>query len=472
MNLTGNHIERENPSRESDLNLPAGCRIHFIGIGGSSMSGLAEIVLERGFRVSGSDRVESCNTQKLRQKGAKLYIGHDALNVPDDTYLVVYTLAISKDNPEYLKAIEKGIPVMERGHFLGLLTREHDYSICIAGTHGKTTTTSMLAHVMLHANLDPSVHIGGNLPVLGGNVRSSKSPYFVTEACEYHENFLNLSPYAGVILNIEAEHLDYFKDIDDIMYAFKKFIKLIPKEGFAVVCAESKPALFAAEAADCKVYTYGFSDDCDFIAKDIQYKENETRFKVYNNDGILTDLVLKVPGKHNVLNALATCAVCINLGCEKEAVKEGLLNFVSPDRRFQNRGFINGAPIIDDYAHHPTEIKATLDSAKQITKGRVLCVFQPHTYSRAKAFGDDFAEALLDADNLVVTDIYAAREKNPGDINSQMLAEKFLSKGINTKYISDFKEIAEYLKKEVRENDTILLLGAGNVNDIVSFLNE
>lgn len=472
MNLTGNHIEREKSSKGSDLNLLAGCRIHFIGIGGSSMSGLAEIVLERGCQVSGSDRVESCNTKKLRQKGAKIYIGHDALNVSDDTHLIVYTLAISNDNPEYLKAIEKGIPVMERGHFLGLLTREHEYSICVAGTHGKTTTTSMLAHVMLYANLDPSIHIGGNLPALGGNVRSSNSPYFVTEACEYHENFLNLSPYAGVILNIEAEHLDYFKDIDDVISAFKKFVKLIPKEGFAVVCAESKSALAAVENADCRVYTYGFSDDCNFTAKDIQYNENETRFKVYHNGVYLTDLALKVPGRHNVLNALATCAVCVNLGCDKEAVKDGLFTFVSPDRRFQKRGFLNGATIIDDYAHHPTEIRATLDSARQVTKGRVICVFQPHTYSRAKAFGNDFAEALLNVDDLVVTDIYAAREKNPGDINSQMLTEKFLSRGINVKYIRDFKDIADYLKKEAKENDTILLLGAGNVNDIVNFLSS
>ncbi len=472
MNSTGNHIEREKSFRDSDLNLPAGCRIHFIGVGGSSMSGLAEIVLERGYQVSGSDRVESINIQKLRKKGADIYIGHDAHNLHSDTHLVVYTLAIANDNPEYLKALELGIPVMERGHFLGLMTREHEYSICVAGTHGKTTTTSMIAHVFLHANLDPSIHIGGNLPVLGSNVRSSNSPYFVTEACEYHENFLNLSPYAGVVLNIEAEHLDYFKDIDDVILAFKKFIKLIPKEGFAVVCAESKPALIAAESADCNVYTYGFSDGCDFQAKDMQYRENETFFNVYMNGEFLTDIVLKVPGRHNVLNALATCAVCIKMGCSSESVKDGLRDFVSPDRRFQKRGYLNGAPIIDDYAHHPTEIKATLDSAKQVTKGKVFCVFQPHTYSRAKAFGDDFATALKDADDLVVTDIYAAREKNPGDISSQMLNDKFLAKGINTKYISDFKDIAEYLKKEVKEDDTVLLLGAGNVNDIITYLND
>lgn len=415
-------------------------------------------------------RTSSVNTERLKRLGADIYIGHNSLNVPDDCYLVVYTLAISSDNPEYLKALSKNIPVIERGHFLGILTREHKYSIAVSGTHGKTTTTSMIASVMLAADLDPSIHIGGNLSIIGGNVRSSKSPYFVTEACEYHENFLNLSPYVGVILNIEAEHLDYFKNIDAICDAFKKFINLIPEEGYAVICAESEYALKATEDAKCSIYTYGFSDNCNFQAKNILLERNHTSFTLYINNERIIDITLNIPGKHNILNALAAIAVCYNLGCKVDSIHKGLCTFSSPDRRFQTRGFCNGAPVIDDYAHHPTEIKVTIASAKQITEGHIFCVFQPHTYSRVKAFSDDFAEALIDCDTLIVTDIYAAREKNPGDISANTLIEKFLSKGINAMYIPDFNDIANILKEKVKKNDTVLLLGAGNINSVASLL--
>ncbi len=470
MNLTSNYIERVNYTENSKLDLPFGCHIHFIGIGGSSMSGLAEIVMMRGYKVSGSDRSQSVNTERLRNLGATVYIGHDALNIEDDCYLVVYTLAISSDNPEYLKAISKGIPVIERGHFLGILTREHKYSIAVSGTHGKTTTTSMIASVMLSADLDPSIHIGGNLPQIGGNVRASQSMYFVTEACEYHENFLNLSPFAGVILNIEAEHLDYFKDISDICRAFKKFVDLIPKKGFVVACAENENVINVVKDASCKVITYGFDKNFNYSADDIKLNIDSTEFSVYADGEFYTKMKLMIPGKHNILNSLATIAVCRELGCSKDAIKDALYNFRSPERRFQIRGKCNGALVVDDYAHHPTEIKATLMSARQVTSGKVFCVFQPHTYSRAKAFGEDFANSLIGCNTLLVADIYAAREKNPGDISSEVLTDLFIKKGINAFYIPDFNDIAAYLKKEITENDTVVFLGAGNINDIVKLI--
>ncbi len=461
----------------SQLNLVPGCRVHFIGIGGSSMSGIAEIVLARGYQVSGSDRAESPNLAKLRSLGAQIYVGHDERNLAEDTGLVVYTLAIAQDNPEYQKALRRKIPTIERGKFLGVLTREHAYSIAVAGTHGKTTTTSMVASILLAGQKDPSVHLGGIFPLIGGNVRASSSPYFVTEACEYHENFLNLSPFAGILLNIEEEHLDYYHSLKEIQTAFQKFVRLIPRQGFLVVCAENPNALEAAGAACCPIHTYGFQRKNPLLGGN-HYRIADTQhsvsagslFTIYKNGTFFCQVELKVPGIHNILNATAAAAAGDALDCSPEEIVHGLGAFTGAARRFEIKGTFCGATVVDDYAHHPTEIAATLRAAKQFSGGRIWSIFQPHTYSRAKIFQNEFAEALADSHQIIVTDIYAAREKDPGDIHAAKLTAIMREKGLSALYLPDFDEILSYLRQRVQPGDIILTLGAGTITQLAEKL--
>lgn len=445
-----------------------GCNVHFIGIGGSSMSGLAEIMLMKGYKISGSDEHESPGTNKLMNLGATIYIGHNEQQIPEECKLVVYTLAISDDNCELLKAQQMNITILERGKFLGFLTKEYPTSIAVSGTHGKTTTASMVACVLLECSLDPSVHLGGILPRIGGNVRASNSPYFVTEACEYHENFLNLSPFGSVILNIEEEHMDYFRDLQHIKDAFTKFIKLLPIDGFLVACADNENILDIIVQAECIAVTYAIENtNADFIAKDISYNDMGCGiFSVYKNGEFYAKVCLNVPGKHNILNALAAFAVGYMLNCENSDIVRGLESFTGAKRRFELKGRCNGAPVIDDYAHHPTEIEATLFGAKNSTKGKMFCIFQPHTYSRAKNFIKDFARSFNLAFQVIVTDIYASREINPGDINSQMLTDSFIKDGVNAIYMPDFDEVVSYIKAHITADDLVITLGAGDVNKI------
>ena len=447
-------------------------KVHMIGIGGSSMNGIAEIIMGYGIRVSGSDRSASDNTRRLEARGAVIHYGHDAANVPADCDLVVYTLAIADDNPEYLRAKELGIPTVERGVFLGYVTGQHRFSLAVSGTHGKTTTTSMAAAILIDAGKDPCVHMGGYFPMIGGSVRASTSEYFVTEACEYYKNLLNLSPFAGIILNVEAEHLDYYKGgLPEIIDTFSAFAARLDPKGFLVVCADNANAMKAAGAANCRVLTYSAqSASASFHAEDINILPDGTStFKIFAGNTMVTSVHLSVPGIHNVSNALAAAAACMQFGCTSEDIARGLSAFHGADRRFQVVGRVNGAMLVDDYAHHPTEIKATVGTALSMAgeRGRVWSVFQPHTYSRAKFFGDDFMEALRGSAKVLVADIYAAREKDPGDINSSMLADRFRSGGLDAEYFPSFEEIKAFIRKNAVPGDIVLSLGAGDVNRIV-----
>lgn len=448
-----------------DLNNDINKKVHFIGIGGISMSGLAEILLLRGYKVSGSDMKSSPLTAKLLKDGADIYIGHDKNNLKN-VDIVVYTAAIPDTNPEILETKNLNIPMFTRAQFLGEIMKGHKYNVAVSGTHGKTTTTSMIAHITLVENLDPTILVGGELDIIGGNVRTGKSEYFITEACEYKASFLSFYPYIGVILNIDADHLDFYKDIDAIQAAFEEFTNLIPKDGYLVANADDKRTAEVAQKVSCNVITFGIENG-DIRAKNIEFNELACpSFDVYNKDKFIFRINLSVPGKHNVLNALGSIASSLILNISTESIITGLKNFLGTHRRFEYKGTKDGVVVIDDYAHHPTEIKATLAAVKNYPHKRVFCVFQPHTYSRTLSLFDEFTTAFSGIDELIVADIYAAREKDTGVVSSQVLAEAIRSTGIKCKNMHIFSEIVTYLHENLKPGDLLLTVGAGDVFQI------
>ncbi|MBR3934474.1 MAG: UDP-N-acetylmuramate--L-alanine ligase [Clostridia bacterium] len=451
------------------MNSTAKGHIHFIGIGGSSMSGLAEIALKQGFTVSGSDRSDSDKIKGLKEKGITVFPFHSAENITDDISLVVYTLAVSPDNPELIEAKNKNISIMERGVYLGQICSHYKYSVAVAGTHGKTSTTSMLSSILLSADLNPAIHIGGIFPRIGSNVLASTGDYFVTEACEYHANFLNLRPFGEIILNIEAEHLDFYKDINHIMDCFSEFATYCPPDGFIVVCADDNNALKAVKTAKAEIFSYSVKDtSATYSAINISQHGSNSSYTLCYNAIPVIDINLNVPGMHNISNSLAAAAAAFQLGCTKESIKDGLEAFTGTGRRFEKKGEYNGASVIDDYAHHPTEIRATLSAARAVAKSnKIYAIFQPHTYSRAIAFLNDFSDAFKEADNVVVTDIFSAREKDPGTISGKSIAEVFVNNGIEAVHISDFSEIASQMRQKAKTGDIIITIGAGDVNKII-----
>lgn len=438
--------------------------IHFVGIGGISMSGLAEIMLTAGYNVTGSDLNNSKIIERLANKGAKVTIPHDANNV-DGSELVVYTAAVKKDNPELVRAGELSIPIMDRAEFLGIIMKTHHYGIAISGCHGKTTTTSMVSLIFKNADLDPTILLGGELDAINGNVLVGKSDYFITEACEYFESFLKFYPYVGAILNVEEDHLDYFKDLEHIMSAFYKFTELIPNEGTLVVCADNANAMKIADTAKCNILSYGIENPAVFTAANITYNQiGHPSFDVYFRNTKIGDISLNIPGKHNILNALAAIAIAQNAGIDMEIIKSSLLQFRGTYRRFDIKGTENNITIIDDYAHHPTEIKATLEAAVQFPHKRVWCIFQPHTYSRTKTLFNDFAKAFFNADKAIIADIYSAsREKDNGDIHSRDLVNEVNINSNNAIYMKDFNEIADFIVREAEPGDIVFTMGAGDV---------
>lgn len=454
-----------------DLELDKTGLIHFIGIGGVSMSGLAEILLDAGYNVSGSDVKSSSTTDLLLKKGASIVIGHKSENV-ENASLVIYTAAIGEDNPELLEAKKRNIPMMTRAEFLGELMKSHKYSIAVSGTHGKTTTTSMLSNIALKANIDPTILVGGQLDAIGGNVRTGKSEYLITEACEYKASFLKFHPYLGIILNIDADHLDYYKDMDDIQNAFEQFTMLIPKEGYLVCWAEDGRIMQIASNAKCNVITYGFAEG-DFTTENIAYDERGcASYSALYKGNKFIDIILNVPGKHNILNSLACIAASFALGIENKFIYEGLKEFRGTHRRFEIKGKFDGVTVIDDYAHHPTEIKATLAAAQNYPHKRIICVFQPHTYSRTLSLFEDFSNAFAGADDIVIADIYAAREKDTGIVNSSMLAEKISAKGQSCRNLHSFDEIIDYLKSNLKDGDLLFTIGAGDIYKVGEMLLE
>ena len=350
--------------------------VHFIGIGGISMSGLAEILLEEGFQISGSDSKESPLTDALEKRGAKIYYGQRASNIGDSVQAVVYTAAIHPDNPEFACAKEKGLPMLTRAELLGQIMRNYHTSIAVAGTHGKTTTTSMLSHILLKGECDPTISVGGILPAIGGNIRVGNSEVFLTEACEYTNSFLSFFPTIGIILNIDADHLDFFKDIEDIRRSFRKFAQLLPGDGTLIINADTPEYLSVIEDLPCRVITYSLTDSADYTASDITYDQyGHASFTVNYQGAPLGVCSLKVPGIHNVSNALASIAAGRVLDLPWEVIARGLESFTGTDRRFQYKGTVAGVTIIDDYAHHPTEIRATLHAAQNYPHKKIWCVF-------------------------------------------------------------------------------------------------
>ena len=447
--------------------------VHMIGIGGVSMSGIAAILKNWGFTVTGSDRSQSENTDKLNDLGIKVTIGSNLSDV-DNSDVVVYSAAIKQDNPEMVEAKAKNIPTIERADFLGEITRCYKDTICISGTHGKTTTTSMVSMCFKEANRDPSIQVGAFLKAINGNYRVGKSEEFIIEACEYVESFLKFSPKSEIILNIDNDHLDYFKTFENVKKAFIKDVKLLPDDGLLVTNGDDKNCLDLPQYTNAKVITYGINNqNVDFYAKNITFNDDAfPSFDVYKNNELFGHFELSVTGMHNVSNALACIALCDYYKIDKNTLQSALKNFTGAHRRFEFKGKVNGASIYDDYGHHPTEIIATSKSVADKKHNKSWVVFQPHTYSRTKNLLDDFAHALLNFDNIIVLDIYAAREKNTYNISSKDLVDKIHSLGKDAKYIPDFDECVKYLKNNVKENDIILTLGAGTVTEIGPMLLE
>ncbi len=447
--------------------------IHMIGIGGVSMSGIAAILKNFGFHVTGSDMADSESIKSLQEKGIKVTIGHNLEDVANSD-VVVYSAAIKQDDPEMVEANKLNIETIERADFLGIITRCFKDTICISGTHGKTTTTSMVSLCFMESLKDPSIQVGAFLKDIDGNYRIGNSEHFVIEACEYVESFLKFSPKAEIILNIDNDHLDYFKNIENIKNAFNKYIHLLPEDGFAVLCGDDANCLELAQNANVKTITYGITNkSTDFFAVNISFdNDGFAEYDVYHNDQFFDRFKLHVPGMHNVLNSLACIALCTEYGIDKKDIKNALLKFTGANRRFEFKGKVNGASIYDDYGHHPTEIIATAKSLMNKKYDKSWVIFQPHTYSRTMNLLDDFAKALLNFDNIIILDIYAAREKNTYGISSEDLVNKIISLGKNAKYIPDFDECVKYLKDNVKSNDIVLTLGAGTVTKIGPMLVE
>ena len=444
--------------------------VHFIGIGGISMSGLAEILLKEGFPVSGSDSHASALTEHLERAGARICIGQAASNIPEDCKLVVYTAAIHPDNPEYREAKRRGVPMLSRAELLGQLMRNYQTSIAVAGTHGKTTTTSMIASILLEEDADPTISVGGILPSIGGNIRVGGSEVFLTEACEYTNSFLHFFPTIGIILNIEEDHMDFFKDLNDIRRSFRRFAELLPVEGLLIINSDIPDYEEITEGLSCRVVTFGSSPDADYRAENTAYDTfghpSFDLIRKTEKDGRRPRFSLKVPGEHNVYNALASIALADALRIPEAAVEKGLLSFTGTDRRFQYTGEVNGVTIIDDYAHHPTEIRATLHAAAHYPHRELWCVFQPHTYSRTKAFLKEFAEALSLADHVVLADIYAARETDTLGISSRDLERELAALGADVYYFPTFAEIEKFLSEKCMHGDMCITMGAGDVINI------
>lgn len=442
-------------------------KVHMVGIGGVSMSGIAEILINFGFSVTGSNNVETETTKKLERAGIKVSIGHNAENITDQD-VVVYSAAIKQDNPELVTAKIKDIPIIERADFLGELTRCYKDTITISGTHGKSTTTSMVSLCFLEALKDPSIQVGADIKQLDGNYKVGNSEYFIIEACEYVESFLKFSPKSEIILNIDNDHLDYFKNFENIKNAFVKYVKLLPDDGLLVVNGDDKNALDLTQYTKATSITYGISNkNTDFFAVNIVFDNNGfPEFDVYAKGEFYGRIKLNVPGMHNVLNALACIALCDYYGIKLDSIQKALISFTGADRRFEFKGTVNGANIYDDYGHHPTEIVATAKALMNKKYNKSWVVFQPHTYSRTKNLMDDFAKALLNFDNIIILDIYAAREKNTYGITSKDLADKICSLGKDALYIPDFNDCVNYLKENVHENDIIITQGAGTVTEI------
>ncbi|MBI1807192.1 MAG: UDP-N-acetylmuramate--L-alanine ligase [Ignavibacteria bacterium] len=440
-------------------------KIHFVGIGGIGMSGIAEILLDQGFKVTGSDKSLSEVTERLQTLGAEIAEGHKAENICSDVDALVYSSAVSSDNPEVVEAQRRNIPVIRRAEMLAEVMRLK-YGIGIAGTHGKTTTTSMVSLVLMEGGLDPTVIVGGKLSDLGGtNARLGHGDFIVVEADEFDRSFLSITPTIAVLTTLETDHLDCYRDLEDIKGAFVQFANKIPFYGFVVICLD-EPALqdIMPQLSKKKTISYGFNPQADVQAVDIHHKDNTSMFAVVKGSNELGRVTLQIPGRHNVQNALAAITVGLELGIPFVKAKGGIEKFTGVYRRWEKKGEVNGITLYDDYAHHPTECKATLSGAKAGWRRRVVCVFQPHLYSRTRDFYEEFGKAFLLSDVLVVTDIYPAREEPIQGISGELIANAAKQYGHkNVHYVPEKKEVPKALIAIVKPHDIVISMGAGDI---------
>ena len=461
--------------KTSKIEFDKPCHVYFMGIGGVSMSGLAEILHQYHFTVSGSDMQENQSVKKLHDMGIHINIGQVASNITDDIDFIVYTAAIRPDNEEFMAAQEKGITMLTRAELLGQLMDEYKYSIAVAGTHGKTTTTSMLSHILLEADTDPTISIGGMLKVIDGNIRVGHSDYFVTEACEYTNSYHSFKPYINIILNIDNDHLDFFKNLDNIIESFAVFATKTVEGGALVINGDMPYTDIVRDRVkdrNIKVITFGTGENNDYRAADIELNPlGQPTYKLMKNGEFISDITLSVNGVHNAVNSLSAIAVAEYAGISMDKIREGLLKCHSADRRFQYKGTLKGdVKVIDDYAHHPTEIAATLAVANSVKTGDLWVAFQPHTYSRTKALLPDFVKALSAADHVLLADIYAAREPFDESISSKNIETLLKEKGVDAIYLGSFDAIKNYFLNNYKNNDLLITMGAGNIDSVGSEL--
>lgn len=445
------------------------CRsVYFIGIGGINMSSLAELTYRRGYRVGGSDRAETELTRRLASKGIRVFYEHRASQI-EEYDAAVYTVAISEENPEYVRAKERGIPCISRADYLGYVMTAYPWRVGFSGMHGKSSTTSMCAHVMLAAGVDPTVLSGAELAEMGGAYRVGEGEHFIFEACEYMDSFLDFYPTVAVILNEEMDHVDYFKSMEQIRTSFGRYAAKTGRDGYAVVNGDDEDALLSVEGYEGTLVTFGLGENFDFCASALTESGGKYSFDILKKGELFGHVALSVTGKHHVYNALACAAACDLAGVSDEVIVTGISSFSGAARRMEYKGKLSGARVFDDYGHHPTEIRATLSGAKGLpcAGGRLLCVYQPHTYSRTAALLEEFSRAFDEADRVFFMDIYAARESNEWGISSRILAERVGEKAV---YGGSPEHTAALVREELREGDVLIVMGAGDLYKIYDYL--
>lgn len=464
--MNNNFITEVNRMKTPHIRDFEGKRIHMIGIGGSSMSGLAEMLIAQGYRVSGSDRDEGYLIHHVREAGGEVMIGQRAENV-HGADLVVYSAAIAKDNPERAEADRLGIPSLERAYLLGQLMEGFPKAVGICGAHGKTTVTSMLSQILLENGKDPSIHIGGRLDAIGGSVRIGHSDIFVAEACEFNRSFLQISPTVAVVLNIDADHLDCYRDIDEIEDTFGMFLSALPGDGIAIGNGDDPRVRRQIERLNCRKIFFGFDSGNDWYPERIEEDERGyASFSLMHGGTETVRMKMGVPGDFNLMNAMAAVAAAEALGVEPEKAAASLEHFTGAHRRFELTDVIDGVEIFHDYGHNPTEMRNALSIARKRCRGRLWAVMQPHTFSRVRSLFDDYLTCTAAADITLVTDICAAREKDPGDLNSGMLVDGMIRNGIDAHWTPSFDDTEKYLRENWRPGDLVLTMGCGDINGL------
>lgn len=437
--------------------------IHFIGIGGINMSALAEFLYKSGYNITGSDQAKSTQVEYLQSIGIKIAIGHNKENIDIKTNLVIYNAAVTNDNIELKTAIINNIDIMDRGKLLGLIMKNYNFPMCISGSHGKTTTTSMISQIFLDAKTSPTIMNGGILDSIGGSLYIGSGEHFIAEACEYHDSFLDFFPYIGIILNIDMDHADYFKDMDALRSSFKKFANLIPKNGTLIINKNIEKLDDILDNIKCNVILVDSEEG--YHAKNIIYNiDGCASFDIYHKQKFACSIRLNVPGSHNIQNSLAAASAADILGIDLKDISHGLFKFAGANRRFQRKGVYNGAVIVDDYAHHPTEVETTLVSAKRMDYSKVWVVFQPHTQNRTKSFLNEFAKSLSIADEILLLDIYNPAGRDDGlSITTNDLFTSIKNIGKNCYYESSFENAIGFLKNNIGKNHLVITMGAGDV---------